>query len=119
VRAPDAGWALEASGPIPLAEYQQARHTDEVAVEAAQLGSGLVVRSRHDGDRLRPLGLGGTKKVQDLFVDRKVRRDQRDRVPIVTDDRGRIVWVAGHALAEEFRVTEGTNAVVVLKLRRI
>ena len=118
VRAPDAGWVLKAAGPQPP---RRTRPTspDEVEVEAAGLGTALVVRSRQSGDRLRPLGLGGTKKVQDVFVDRKVSRLERDQVPIVTDDRGRIVWVAGHALAEEFRVTDRTNAVVVLKLRRV
>jgi hypothetical protein len=37
----------------------------------------------------------------------------------VTDDRGKIVWVAGHVLSEEFRVTDETKAVIILKLRRI
>jgi tRNA(Ile)-lysidine synthase len=78
-----------------------------------------MVRSRRPGDRLQPVGLGGRKKVQDVLVDRKVPRADRDRVPIVTDARGRIVWLAGHALDEAFRVTDRTNAVVILQLRRI
>jgi tRNA(Ile)-lysidine synthase len=92
---------------------------DEARVAADELGKALVVRNRQPGDRLRPLGLGGRKKLQDLLVDRKVSRRERDRVPIVTDARGRIVWVAGHVIGEEFRVTEHTNAVIILKLRRI
>jgi tRNA(Ile)-lysidine synthase len=79
----------------------------------------LVVRSRLPGDRLNPLGLGGQKKLQDLFVDRKVRRADRDQIPIVTNEFGRIVWVAGHVLDEGFRVTDRTKAVIILKLRRI
>ena len=54
-------------------------------------------------------GSDGRKKLQDVFVDRKVGRDERDRVPVVTDERGRIVWVAGHVLSEEFRVTDHTK----------
>lgn len=79
-----------------------------------EVGPTLVIRAWQPGDRLRPLGLGGQKKVQDLFVDRKVPRAHRGRVPIVTDESGRIVWVAGHALAEAFRVTPATKSVVVL-----
>jgi tRNA(Ile)-lysidine synthase len=60
----------------------------------------------------------GRKKVQDVLVDRKVPRDERDHVPIVTDVSGRIIWVAGHALAEGFRVTPRTTTVVRLTLRR-
>ena len=96
--------------------------TDQVMVDAESLGSGLgsglIVRQRRPGDRLHPLGAPGRKKVQDVFVDRKVPRDDRDRVPIVTDEMGRIVWVAGQVLAEPFRVTPLTTTVVILTLRR-
>ncbi|HUE84988.1 MAG TPA: tRNA lysidine(34) synthetase TilS [Vicinamibacterales bacterium] len=114
----DAGWIVEAAGPFDLSGSPSP--TPGVAhIDAATVGGGLLVRNRRPGDRLRPLGLGGSKKVQDVLVDRKVNRTERDRVPIVTDAHGRIVWVAGHAVGEEFRVTEGTKAVIILKLRRI
>jgi tRNA(Ile)-lysidine synthase len=77
----------------------------------------LWVRFRQPGDRLRPLGAGGRRKLQDLFVDRKVPRAVRDRTPIVVDADDRIVWVAGHAVSEDFRVSDATRAVVILKLR--
>lgn len=82
---------------------------------AAGIGSDLVVRAWRPGDALQVLGLSGRKKVQDLFVDRKVPRSKRRSVPIVTAPDGRIVWVAGHALGEAFRVTSATKSVVVLK----
>ncbi len=87
-------------------------------VDAGSLGLPLRVRSRRSGDRIRPLGLGGTKKLQDLFVDRKVPEPERDKVPLVVDARDRIVWVAGHATGEDFRVTARTTAVVILRLDR-
>jgi tRNA(Ile)-lysidine synthase len=55
--------------------------------------------------------------LQDVFVDRKVPRDERDRVPVVVDARGRLVWVAGVALADECRVTAPEAGVVILRLR--
>ncbi|HSK10693.1 MAG TPA: tRNA lysidine(34) synthetase TilS [Vicinamibacterales bacterium] len=87
------------------------------AVVDARTVSGLTVRFRRPGDLFRPLGLGGRKKLQDFFVDCKVPRDQRDRTPIVVDGADRIVWVAGHAIAEDYRVTGVTRDVVILKLR--
>ena len=118
VQLHDAGWILEAAGPFGHPQPQPL--TKEVAhIDAATVGGGLVVRSWQAGDRMRPTGLGGTKKVQDILVDRKVRRMDRGAVPIVTDTSGRIVWVAGHVLGEAFRVTEGTKAVIILNLRRI
>jgi tRNA(Ile)-lysidine synthase len=92
---------------------------DTAVVAADRLAAPLVVRSRWPGDRVRPLGLGGRKKLQDVLTDRKVSRAMRDYVPIVTDAHGRIVWVAGHLIGEEFAVTDRTNAVIILKLRRI
>jgi tRNA(Ile)-lysidine synthase len=81
--------------------------------------SPLAVRNRRPGDRFRPVGLAGRKKLQDLFVDCKIARADRDSVPIVVDDRDHIVWVAGHGIDEAFRVTDPSQKVVVLKLRTL
>jgi len=78
----------------------------------------LGVRNRRPGDRFRPVGLNGHKKLQDFFVDRKVTRHTRDAVPIVVDHHDRIVWVAGYGIDEAFRVTDTAQAVLILKLTR-
>ena len=77
-----------------------------------------MVRSRRPGDWVRPLGLRGRKKLQDVLVDRKVPRAERDRVPLVVDAQDRIVWVAGHVVSADARVTDRTRSMVVLKLIR-
>jgi tRNA(Ile)-lysidine synthase len=89
----------------------------QAVVDASRI-SALSVRARRPGDWLRPLGMGGRrKKLQDYLVDRKVPRDQRDRVPLVVDQADRIVWVAGHGIDEAFRVGEATHDVVILRMR--
>jgi tRNA(Ile)-lysidine synthase len=85
-------------------------------LQADALPQLLAVRYRRPGDRLRPLGAPGTRKLQDWFVDRKVPRADRDRIPLVVDDRDRIVWVAGFTIAHEYRVTAPAEGVVVLEL---
>ena len=112
-----AGWVIEAKP----GDHPQARPgTPDVAqIDAAVARGPLIVRNRRAGDRIRPVGLGGTKKLQDVLVDKKVARHERDEVPLVTDRDERIIWVAGHVLGEEFRVTERTKAVIILNLRRI
>jgi tRNA(Ile)-lysidine synthase len=92
---------------------------DVAVLDAACVRGPLAVRSRRPGDVFRPLGLGGHKKLQDFFVDRKTRRAERDTVPLIVDRRGLIVWVSGHAVAEEARVTDSTEAVVVLRMRTL
>ena len=117
VEAPRGAWTLTARGPIAPPEALDS-NAAEVIVDANEIGSHLIVRYRRPGDRLHPLGAPGRKKVQDVLVDRKVPRDERDTVPIVTTQTGDIVWVAGQVLAEPFRVTSLTRSVVVLTLRR-
>jgi tRNA(Ile)-lysidine synthase len=117
VDAPHGRWTLSATGPVPVGETGTV-DAGQVMVDAGALGPRVIVRPRRPGDRLHPLGAPGRKKVQDVFVDRKIPRDDRDREPIVTDELGRIVWVAGQVLAEPFRVTPLTTAVVILTLRR-
>lgn len=90
------------------------------AIRADRLVGPLRVRSRNRGDRFQPAGLGGRhKKLQDYLVDRKVPRDERDRLPLVVDGDDRIVWVAGHGVAEDFRVTATSQSVIFLKARQL
>jgi tRNA(Ile)-lysidine synthase len=79
----------------------------------------LAVRNRRPGDRFRVAGGGRRRKLQDFFVDRKVAREQRDRIPIVVDERDRIIWVAGYAIDEEFRVTDPAQSVIILRLKAV
>jgi tRNA(Ile)-lysidine synthase len=93
-------------------------YVQPIAADGLQLP--LAVRARQRGDRLRPLGLGGReKKLQDVLVDRKVAREERDTLPLVVDSADRIVWVVGGPLAEDFRVTEASQGVIFLKARRL
>ena len=84
-------------------------------LDRAALGADLLVRSWRPGDRIAPLGLGGTKSLQDLFTGRRVPRLERRWVPIV-ESGGEIVWVAGLATSERFKVTDSTSEAVRLSL---
>lgn len=52
----------------------------------------LRVRTRKDGDRMQTFN-GGTKKVKDIFIDKKISLDKRDIWPIVVDSSDKIVWI--------------------------
>jgi tRNA(Ile)-lysidine synthase len=91
------GWEIEASLSAP----------GDVAISASALGGSATVRAWREGDRMRPVGLGGTKTLQDLFTDRKVPRSLRRTLPVV-EAAGEIVWVAGVAVDERFVAREGS-----------
>jgi tRNA(Ile)-lysidine synthase len=112
------GWVVSAELGAGLAGLRSAEL--EVAFPAQRVCLPLAVRSRRRGDCLRPAGMQGRrKKLQDLFVDRKIARHERDSVPLVVDREDRILWVVGHAVAEDFRVTEPLQGVLLLKARRL
>jgi tRNA(Ile)-lysidine synthase len=90
--------------------------SDAVYLDARAVGAALVVRSWRRGDRVSPLGLRGSKKVHDIFVDKKVPRWQRSRVPLVTDASGQILWIVGHAIADAAKVTPASAKVVQLRV---
>ncbi len=55
----------------------------------------LIVRTRKMGDKITLKGIGGTKKIKDIFINEKINIDERDLWPIVEDSLGRIVWIPG------------------------
>jgi len=89
---------------------------DLATVDAEALGDELVVRTWREGDRIRPLGMDGTKSLQDLFTDRGVPRSLRHSLPVVTA-AGRVVWVAGVAVSEDFRLPPEAREVAILTAR--
>jgi tRNA(Ile)-lysidine synthase len=78
----------------------------------------LTIRAWRHGDRMQPAGLDGTKTLQDVFTDNKVPREERERIPVV-ECEGRIVWVAGLAIGEDFRAAPHESEVVVLSARKL
>jgi tRNA(Ile)-lysidine synthase len=91
----------------------------DAELDAAALGDVLTVRGWRDGDRMRPLGLGGSKSLQDVFTDRKVPREMRRTLPVVVSESGEIAWVAGaEVVGEGFRAREGEPTVALNARRR-
>lgn len=74
----------------------------------------LVLRETRAGDRFHPLGMKGSKKLQDFFVDEKVPRREREQA-LVIESTGRIIWVVGYRIADDFKVTEVSKRVLVLR----
>lgn len=75
-----------------------------------------TVRTFRPGDRIRPLGVGGTKKVKDLFIDRKVPLDERRRIPLLFAGMT-LLWVAGIQRADVALVAAGAGEALRVELR--
>jgi tRNA(Ile)-lysidine synthase len=100
--------------PAAPADGVRAAAPDEAILDGGRLARELIVRSWRSGDRMRPLGLDGTKSLQDIFVDRKVPRSLRQSLPVVESD-GEIAWVAGVALSDRFKLEPGSGSAVRIR----
>jgi tRNA(Ile)-lysidine synthase len=102
---------------IPASAWAGGKPTSvrEAALDSSAAGRRLCVRNWRRGDRFRPLGMSGEKKLQDFFTDEKVPRPDRRRVPIVVGESGAIVWVVGHRIDERAKVTPATRQVLLLQ----
>jgi tRNA(Ile)-lysidine synthase len=84
---------------------------------AADTISTLVVDGVRPGDRMRPLGMEGSRKLSDLLIDAKVARRERGAIPVVRDGE-RIVWLAGVRMSDEYRVGSSTRRAARLTWER-
>ncbi|RKY00994.1 tRNA(Ile)-lysidine synthetase, partial [Candidatus Poribacteria bacterium] len=115
VEIPEAGLKLiaevhEERPPMP-------KNPDAALLDYDKLSPPLVVRNRRPGDRFRPLGMKGSKKVKDFFIDIKLPLPERDRVPILVSG-GQIAWIVGHRIDDRFKVTGETKRFALIKAVR-
>jgi tRNA(Ile)-lysidine synthase len=91
----------------------------ETMFDADRVGAYLSIRNFRHGDRLRPLGMAGSRKIQDLFVDRKLPRERRQSWPLVVAGDGEILWIPGMARSRAALVTTATRRVLNLRARAL
>ncbi|MBN1547343.1 MAG: tRNA lysidine(34) synthetase TilS [Syntrophaceae bacterium] len=75
----------------------------------------LTVRTFQPGDRFSPLGLQGSKKLKSFFIDRKVPRESRRKIPLLAD-LTRIFWVGGMAISEDVKITPQTRTCLKIEI---
>ena len=74
----------------------------------------LVIRNKEFGDSFVPLGMQGSKKLKDYFIDKKVAASERAEV-LVVEHTGGIIWVVGYEIDDRVKVTEETKSFLVIE----
>ncbi|MDR0270151.1 tRNA lysidine(34) synthetase TilS [Paenibacillus sp.] len=87
----------------------------EAVFDAGQLQFPLTLRSRLPGDTMKVMGLNGSKKVKDIFIDAKIPPSVRSRIPVLVDGLGHIIWIPG--VRRSAHAAVGTQTVSVLHMR--
>jgi len=107
-------WHLTVTSALKPAARQ--KNSRIVSADRSKVKEPLSVRFRQSGDRFRPLGMSQEQKLSDFFINRKVARPHRDRVPLVVDRDGQIIWVGGYEISDTVKETGQTTEWVHLKL---
>lgn len=79
----------------------------------------LTIRSRLPGDTIRVMGLNGSKKVKDIYIDDKIPSSERSVIPLVCDGLGNIVWIPGVRRSMHAAVGRRTTSVLLLTLEEM
>ena len=109
------GWEVTAeSVRVHAATPLDTRNPLSAYLSSESLREGAIVRTWQPGDRMQPLGMSGTRKLQDIFTDAGIPRHWRERIPLVVTPRG-IAWIAGSRIADWAAVRlEGGEAAATL-----
>jgi tRNA(Ile)-lysidine synthase len=99
---------------MPSESPQFLKDKNPARVDFDKLAWPLVIRNLRPGDRFQPLGLKGSKKVSRFFIDRKIPKTLRSRLPLVLSG-GKIVWIAGMEIGQAFSLDFNSSRALVMK----
>jgi tRNA(Ile)-lysidine synthase len=109
----ETGWRISAEV-VPASEARPLpRDLWSLVADADGIETPVIVRGARPGDRIRPLGMRGRRKLQDVFVDRKLPRAQRHTCPVV-EVGGELLWVPGIARSGRALITPATRSALRL-----
>jgi tRNA(Ile)-lysidine synthase len=115
------GWIIQAEEVTDIEEaWEQAQVNEDpnqVWIDGEAVERSIFVRTRREGDRFQPLGMGGhTTRLSDYLINVKMPKRARAKWPLVSAG-DEIAWVPGYALAHPFRLSESTKRAIHLHLK--
>ena len=111
-------WCLRSEWAEPEQALSLARGDPYVAaLDASTVQAPLRVRRWLPGDRFKPLGMDRTQKLQDFFVNQRVPRRRRHRIPLLVSGED-VIWVVGLRIDERVRIRESTVRAVMVAASR-
>lgn len=77
----------------------------------------ITIRTRKDGDKIKPIGMNCNKKVKDIFINIKVPKEIRNIIPIICFDEN-IAYIVGYKISEEYKVSKSSNNILKIEAKR-
>ena len=76
----------------------------------------LTIRYRQNGDKFKPYGMNNNKKLKNFFIDEKVDRNLRDKIPLIISN-DEIIWIVGHSVSNDFKVDKTTSNILKIEVK--
>ena len=76
----------------------------------------LTIRYRQNGDKFKPYGMNNNKKLKNFFIDEKVDRNLRDKIPLIISN-DEIIWIVGHRVSNDFKVDKTTSNILKIEVK--
>lgn len=109
------GWVITVeSGNFSQGEINKNRKFQKLYINNEKFPS-IFVRPKISGEKIDKIGLEGHKKLQDLFTDAKIDKDDRKDWPIITDENDETIWVPGLAIAKKIKTKHAKFRITVRK----
>jgi len=67
----------------------------------------VIVRNRQEGDRMRPFGMKGYRKLKNILIDKKISREDRDKL-LVFQNRNEIFYIGSMIISDDYKVKDST-----------
>jgi len=87
-------------------------------LDAEKASFPLYIRNWKSGDAFRALGLKGTQKLSDYFINKKIPRNSRKSIPLVFKDDD-LIWIAGYQIHHDYRITDATKKFLKIELKSV
>ena len=95
--------------PGPEIDFKSGKYTKYFDLD--KINGDISIRSRKNGDVFSPLGLMGTKKIKNIYIDMKIPREDRDKIPLLCFGND-IAWIIGYQISEKYKVDAGTEKIL-------
>lgn len=82
-----------------------------------KIKNSISIRNRRNGDKIIPLGMTGSKKIKNIFIDMKIPKEERDNIPILCFD-DKIAWIIGIRTSEEYKLTDKSKNILKVVIQR-
>ncbi|MES2416793.1 MAG: tRNA lysidine(34) synthetase TilS [Bacteroidota bacterium] len=90
-------------------------NSNKAFIAAEKLIFPLSVRFKQDGDKFMPLGMVHYKKLSDFLIDSKVPLPQKEKIPLLLNGNGEIIWVIGLRQDNRYKVKATTKKVAIFE----